>query len=189
MIKRLGVMIAICLWLVACQSSPPLPRAETVSPVPKPDVTKFAYDEIGEHLIDTSVSVSSENNCTETQKTPLADFEEQRLDPETVSAGEQFTHHLVYTVCDPDRDHIINGTLYRNIYLKGRLLHSEPKTIFLKPGRWAINALIEVPAKTKPGIYTLKTEFIGKAFGNHKIKLIKQTDFEVQGSYPSSISK
>ncbi len=179
--KHLGAIIAICLWLVACHSSPPLPKAEVQSPVTRPDVGQPESDRLGERLIDTSVHVSTEDNaCLETPKVPWVDFEEQRLDPATVTAGEKFNHQLVYVVCDPDPEHIIEGTLYRNIYRNGRLLHREPKPIYLKPGRWAINAQIGVPAKSKSGTYTLKTEFIGKASEKRKIRLSKQIDFEVK---------
>lgn len=179
--KRLSAIIAICLWLVACHSSPPLPKAEVQSPVVRFDVGQSENDRVGERLIDTSVRVSTEDDaCVEPSKTPRVDFEEQRLDPATVNAGEKFTHQLVYVVCDPHPEHIIEGMLYRNIYHKGRLLHREPKPVYLKPGRWAINAQIGVPAKSKPGTYTLKTEFVGKASGNRKITLSKQIDFEVE---------
>lgn len=181
--KRLGAITAICLWLVACQSSPTLPKPKPVvqSPVTKVDVGQSENDRVGERLIDTSVRVSTEDDvCVNRPNTPWVDFEEQRLDPPTVAAGEHFNYQLVYVVCDPDPEHIIEGTLFRNIYRKGRLLHREPKPIYLKPGRWAINAQIGVPAKSKSGTYTLKTEFIGKASGKRKIRLSKQIDFEVQ---------
>lgn len=179
--KRLSAIIAICLWLVACHSSPPLPKAEVQSPKTRLDFGQSENDRVGERLIDTSTHVSTEDHaCVENPKTPWVEFEEQRLDPATVAAGEYFNYQLVYVVCDPDPEHIIEGTLYRNIYRKGRLLHRQPKPIYLKPGRWAINAKIGVPAKSKSGTYTLKTEFIGKASGKRKIRLSKQIDFEVQ---------
>ncbi|MGZ4959106.1 MAG: hypothetical protein ACXV7J_07635 [Methylomonas sp.] len=149
-------------------------------PVILPEAAGSKNVQIGEHLIDTAAWVSTEEGCAETPETPWADFEQQRIDPQTVSAGEKFNHQLVYVVCDSDPEHIIEGTLYRNIYHNGYLLHREPKPVYLKPGRWTINALIGVPAKSKPGTYTLKTEFIGKTVGKQKTRLSKQIDFEVQ---------
>jgi len=173
--NRLIMIIAMSLCLVACQTSPP--KVET--PVAKQEVSKPENDQTGEHLIAAAALVSTETDCMNAKKTPVADFTEQELNPDSVLAGEKFTHRLVYTVCESDPENVIEGTLYRKIYRKSQLLHSEPKPFTLKPGRWAVNALIEVPTKSKPGSYTLKTEFIGKASGKHKIKLTKQTEFEV----------
>jgi len=171
-------MIGITLFAAACQSPAP-PKVET--PAIKPAAAKPETDQIGEHMIADAAQLLTENQCQEAKSAPLANFEDQRLIPAAVVAGEKFTHHLVYAVCDADPAHVIEGTLYRKIFLKGRLLHSEPVPFLLKPGRWAVNALIEVPAKSKPGAYTLKTEFIGKGSGKQKIKLAEQSAFEVRG--------
>lgn len=174
--NRRIIIVTMCLGLAACQTSPPKVVA---TPVAKHEISKPENERTGEHLIAAAALVSAETDCMNIKKTPVADFTEQELNPDSVLAGEKFTHHLIYTVCDSDPENVIEGTLYRKIYRGSQLLHSEPKPFVLKPGRWAVNALIEVPAKSKPGSYTLKTEFIGKASRKHKIKLTKQTEFEV----------
>lgn len=162
------------LLLTACKTDPP--KEPVVEPVVQQEPAK---DVVGESLIDSSDAVLTEQKCTKTKRRPLAFIEDQQIDPPSVTLGQNFIHGFVYTVCAQDPDQWVSGKLYRKIFFKGKLIHSEPKPFDLKPGRWSVKARIEVPPSAKPGNYSLKTEFVGRAKNKRKIRFMKATEFEI----------
>ncbi|BBA36129.1 hypothetical protein sS8_4199 [Methylocaldum marinum] len=138
-----------------------------------------AKDVVGESLIDSSDAVLTEKQCAKTKRRPLAFIEDQQIDPPAVVLGQSFIHDFVYTVCAQSPSQWVSGKLYRKIFFKGKLIHSEPQPFDLKPGRWSVKARIEVPPSAKPGNYSLKTEFVGRAKNKRKIRFMKATEFEI----------
>lgn len=168
------ILALCCLVLAACESSPP----REVVPAAQPETKESNADKVGEYLITEAAGVWTEYDCGGSKYLPVAYLEDQQLTPQRMAAGTQFVHHFVYVLCPANPDHSITGTLFRKIYLKGRLVHSGRQSFDLRPGRWGVNAIIEVPKHSKPGTYTLQTEFIGRA-PTKRIVLIKNTEFEV----------
>lgn len=165
----------LCLALVACKSSPP----KAVVPVVPPETQESKADKVGEFLISSAENVWTEYDCGAAKFLPFSFLEEQRLTPEAVAAGARLTHHFTYVLCPGSPDKTYAGTLYRKIYYKGRRIYDGPQSFELKPGRWEVNAVIEVPEKSKPGTYTLQTEFVGRASKKKEIMLIKKSEFKV----------
>lgn len=165
----------LCLALVACKSTPP---KEVVSVVP-PETQESNADKVGEFLIASAEDVWTEYDCGAAKALPFSFLEEQRLTPEAVVAGAQLTHHFTYVLCSGSPDKTYTGTLYRKIYYKGRRIYDGSQAFELKPGRWEVNAIIEVPKQARLGTYTLGTEFIGRASKKKEIMLIKKGEFKV----------
>lgn len=164
------------LLLTACQSEPP--KVQVVEPEIEPTPVK-EEEIVGESLITASDVVLNDPICAKAKRRPTAFIEDQQVDPSTVALGQHFIHSLVYAVCASDPDEPVSGKLYRKIFFKGKLIHSEPKAFDLKPGRWSVKARIDVPSNAKPGDYSLKTEFVGLTKSKRKVKLGKITKFKV----------
>jgi hypothetical protein len=162
-----------------CSSPVPTPPPPTVAAA-KP--AERIQNKAGEFLVTPYDRIANDIFCVGAKRFPEAAFEQQTITPETLAPGQQFTHTLVYTVCAKDLEQFVGGTLYRKIYMGNRLVHSEPKPLDLKPGRWKLNALIEVPEASKTGTYELRTEFVAKSGSKNRIRLRTSGKFEVSGS-------
>ncbi len=169
---RLPNILLLCLLLAACQSPPP--KAEAPAAKPKPE-----QDKLGEYPIDPASKVWADYDCAQAKYLPLAFLEHQKLNPDTIAAGGEFVHRMVYALCPAVPDQPLKGTLYRRIYFNGRLVHNAPEPFELKPGRFGVNAIIKVPEQSKPGAYKLQVEFTGFSSKKHKVKITEETQFEV----------
>lgn len=165
------------LTLGAC--SAPAPTAPPATPTSVSPKLTQGVDKAGEFLLTPYHRLTNELLCVGAKHWPEAAFDQQTISPETVESGQQFTHTLVYTVCGKDLEQFVGGTLYRKIYLGNRLIHSEPKPLDLKPGRWQLKALIEVPQGSRAGVYELRTEFVARGVAKRRIQLRASSKFEV----------
>jgi hypothetical protein len=113
-------------------------------------------------------AVSEEYDC-ENQKKPFFLIEKNDLLPRKVTAGSDFGHRLVYIMCPNHSTEVVEGRLSRRIRFKGAPVLEKTDPIYeLKPGRWAVNAIVHLPDKAEPGIYAYELEFESKSLDFEK---------------------
>ena len=103
--------------------------------------------------------VWKEYDC-ENQKRPFFVIEENDLLPEKVRAGSDFGHRLVYVMCPEHPTEVVQGELSRRIRFKGVPIAEKTDPIYeIRPGRWAVNAIVHLPEGAERGIYAYELEF------------------------------
>jgi len=177
-----GILITaglLAALLEGCTATtPPVPSAVS-KPAPQP--AESGATKAGETLLQDHERIANDIACVNARRFPAPTIEEQQIEPAVIAPGQQFTQTLIYSVCAQDLEQFVSGMLYRKIYFRGHLVHSEPKPIDLKPGRWKLTAVIEVPEQSKPGTYELRTEFLGGGERTRKpVRLKQSSKFEVQ---------
>lgn len=116
----------------------------------------------GEKLLQNPDTVWKEHNCDQI-RLPLVAVEENELIPPMLKPGEDFNHHLVYSMCPARPSEVYPGDLYRIIYYKGEKVFEDVSRNFeFKPGKWSVDAFINIPAQANPGIYSLEVRFMAK---------------------------
>jgi hypothetical protein len=103
--------------------------------------------------------VWKEYDC-ENQKRPFFIIEKNDLLPEKVTAGSDFGHQLVYVMCPERSTEVVQGELSRRIRFKGVPIVEKTDPIYeIRPGRWAVNAIVHLPEEAEHGIYAYELEF------------------------------
>jgi hypothetical protein len=115
----------------------------------------------GEDLADFPEVVWEEYDCG-SQKLPFLIIERNELVPPKLRSGGEFNHRLVYVMCPVHPTEVVKGTLETRIRFKGTpiLVDTQPGWE-LKPGRWIVDAAVELPENAEPGIYTYELQFVG----------------------------
>jgi hypothetical protein len=115
----------------------------------------------GEVLTTFPEEVWKEYDC-DSQKRPFFIIEKNELSLQTVIAGSDFGHRMVYVMCPVLPTQVVEGTLATRIRYKGAPIVNQNDTHFeIKPGRWTIDAVVHLPEHAKPGIYAYELEFEG----------------------------
>jgi len=106
--------------------------------------------------------VWEEYDC-ETQKRPFFIVEENELVPPRVKPGGEFNHRMVYVMCPPGPTEVVTGKLSTRIRFKGSpILHSVEDGYEILPGRWVVDAFVEIPENAEPGVYAYEVAFSGR---------------------------
>jgi hypothetical protein len=119
--------------------------------------------EQGAQLAAFPEEVAREYGCSE-RPLPFLAVERSELVPPRVHAGGEFNHRLVYSLCPARPTEVAAGRLVEAIRFRGEILHSKVRPDFeLRPGRWVLDAFIEVPSGAAPGVYAYEIRFEGGA--------------------------
>ena len=141
-------------WQETDQPPTTTPEAAPAQGVKAPP--QAAAPQVGSQQVQDGPSVWKEYRC-ETKTLPFIVLERNEIPLSIVQPGEGFRHSFVYALCPAEPSKSVEVTLNRTILSKGRVvLRDTVKQFELKPGRWAVNALVNVPAQAKPGAYELQ---------------------------------
>lgn len=112
----------------------------------------------GEQLWAFPEKVWAQYDCG-AQKLPFFEIERFELHPKRVKPGEKFAHRLVYVLCAETATSVVTGRLQTRIMYKGKPIVSRDETYDLKPGRWGVDAFVELPASAEMGVYAFELDF------------------------------
>lgn len=113
--------------------------------------------------------VWDEYDC-ETQKRPFFIVEKNELVPPRVKAGGEFNHRMIYVMCPPGPTEVVSGRLSTRIRFKGDpIVHSTEEDYEILPGRWVVDAFVEIPEGAEPGVYAYEVAFKGRGLQFEKI--------------------
>lgn len=158
-----ALLLAACSYMPTLEPSAALlPGQEPTQPpttTPAPTVQgvkaplQTAAPQVGSQQVQDGPSVWKEYRCG--MKTlPFIVLERNEISLAIVLPGEEFRQSFVYALCPAKPTKPVEVTLSRTIVSKGRMvLRDTVKHFKLKPGRWAVNALVNVPPQAKPGAY------------------------------------
>lgn len=120
-----------------------------------------ALREPGERLSDFPEEVWEEYDCG-AQKRPFFVIERNELVPPRVKAGGRFAHRLVYAMCPTRPTGVVPGRLLTRIRFRGDPIVRETDDAYeLKPGRWVVDAEVQLPPDAEPGVYAYEVAFQG----------------------------
>jgi hypothetical protein len=120
--------------------------------------------------------VWEEYDC-ETQKRPFFIIEKNELVPPKVKTGGEFNHRMVYVMCPVRTTGVVAGRLSTRIRFKGDAIVDNTDDAYeIKPGRWIVDAFVEIPGDAEPGVYAYEVEFTGGdlAFDKSLTFLVKE---------------
>ncbi|HPU53572.1 MAG TPA: hypothetical protein PK359_18570 [Burkholderiaceae bacterium] len=110
----------------------------------------------GEQQRADAPSVARELGCTP-RSGPQVRLDSHEVLPSRPTAGREINHRLVYSACGVGTG--ATGTLSRKVSHRGRALFEDSERFTLKPGRFAVDAFIGVPAQAQPGVYRIEARF------------------------------
>jgi hypothetical protein len=143
---KLGSLV-LCLALAGC--------ASTLAFVERP------FRKPGERLRDLPEQVWQQYDC-DTRTLPFFALEQVELHPQRLRAGGTFAHRMVYALCPPEPTAVVTGILHTRIKHRGTTLVDQGDPQYdLKPGRWVVDAFVELPPTAEIGVYALEIEFEG----------------------------
>jgi len=123
-------------------------------------VQKAVRDE-GARLAEFPEAVAEEYGC-DRRRLPFFAIERSELVPPRVPAGGEFNHRLVTVLCPAHPTEVEVGRLVEGIRFRGRILHGETRERFeIRPGRWVLDAFVELPPDAEPGVYAYELRFEG----------------------------
>src|SRR5512135_2490266 len=126
------------------------------------DEVKSRWRTPGDHLLEPPEGLAQAYHC-DSQPFPFLLIEANELAPATLEAGREFNHHLVYFLCPTPRAEVMTGTLSRRLYYQGQVVFEDLSQGFtFKPGKWSVDAFIEVPPTATAGVYSLQWRFDSK---------------------------
>jgi hypothetical protein len=117
----------------------------------------------GERIADLPEQVWEEYDCSH-RALPFFKIERTELVPNRLRPGQEFDHRLVYVLCPERPTEVTQGSLDTRILFRGRPIVSEHDPSYeLRPGRWIVDAFVEVPAQAEVGVYSMELEFASSA--------------------------
>lgn len=129
----------------------------------------------GERLEHFPEVVWKEYDCDK-QKRPFFKIEQNDIVPPRVEAGGEFAHRMIYVMCPARPTGVVSGRLMTRIRFRGDpIVRETTETYDLKPGRWVVDAEIELPVDAEPGIYAFEV-----AFDSRQVEFEKRLTFVVQ---------
>lgn len=141
------------------------------------DTTRMSLREPGEQLRDLPDAVAEEYACAE-RELPHVEIESNELLPKRLQPGGELNHRLIYAMCPKSPTDVVRGRLLTRIRHRGEAFVIEEIDDYeLKPGRWIIDAFVELPTDAVDGVYALEVVFLSKA-----LSFEKSVTFAVQGS-------
>lgn len=113
----------------------------------------------GEKLVSPADVVWKERNCARLQR-PYIDIDLNEVLPSRVTAGEEFNHRMIYSMCPIRTAEVVVGDLSRRILFKGNTVFEDVSRRFeIRPGKWQLDAFIGIPAAAPAGAYSLEVAF------------------------------
>lgn len=117
---------------------------------------KLAYEKAivagrapGEKLLSTYEDVSKGEECKEGRGLRI---KEDVIKPSVLSKGERLNHRIVYVLCEKSS---IRGVIVRMVEREKTVLMRDRTDYEFKPGKWVVDAFIEVPVDVREGSYTM----------------------------------
>jgi hypothetical protein len=130
-------------------------------------VTK-AFREEGVVNLSFPEEVWKEYDC-DNQKRPFFIIEDNELVPPKVEAGNDFNHRLVYVMCPANPTEVAAGVLATRIHFEGDVIvDARDESYEIKPGRWVVDAFVEIPENAEPGVYAYEIDFSGEGLAFSK---------------------
>ena len=145
-----AVSLVLSLTLAGC-NTPPARKLEDVI-----QDLKFKNRTRGDQQRADAAVVAREMGCT-ARSGPQVRLDSHEVLPLRPTAGREINHRLVYSACGVGAG--VSGTLTRTVSYRGRELFEDSERFTLKPGRWAVDAFIGVPAQAQPGVYRIDARF------------------------------
>jgi len=129
----------------------------------------------GERMILPPKTVWGKASCEEHDIAHLV-VEQYQVIPVLVRPGSSFSQRLIYSLCTNERGDEILGKLYTRIYFRGESIITDIDSNYaMKPGKWRIDRIIDIPQKATPGVYSIEMEFISS-----KLRFKEQENFIVK---------
>jgi hypothetical protein len=142
-----------------------------------PEPIERPFRKPGVRLEQFPEDVSSEYNCA-SQKLPWFKLEKLEIWPKHLQAGEELGHRLVYSLCTAKPTAVVTGKLEtRIIYLGEAIVRDTDVKYDLRPGRWVVDVMVQVPPTAPDGLYALELEFKGGG-----VKFAGNETFWVEGA-------
>jgi hypothetical protein len=122
----------------------------------------------GEHLSDFPEAVWEEYDCA-TQRRPFFVIERNELLPPRVKAGGSFGHRMIYAMCPERPTGVVSGRLHTRIRFRGDpIVRDTTEDYEVKPGRWVVDAEVQLPEDAEPGVYAYEVSFEGRRLSFEK---------------------
>jgi len=122
-----------------------------------------AFREEGVVNVSFPEEVWKEYDCAN-QKRPFFIIEANELVPPKVDAGDEFNHRMIYVMCPARPTEVVAGRLSTRIRFKGdAIVDARDDSYEIMPGRWVVDAFVEVPESAQPGVYAYEVEFAADA--------------------------
>jgi hypothetical protein len=122
---------------------------------------KKALRQQGARLEAFPEQVAAQYDCAE-RNLPFFKIERSEVVPPRVRSGGEFNHRMVTVLCPARATEVERGRLLQSIRFRGDVVHREETRHFeIRPGRWVVDAFVDVPADTEPGVYAYELHFEG----------------------------
>ena len=129
----------------------------------------------GEQLTTFPDVVWAEYDCDK-KKRPFFAVERNELMPRQIKPGGDFNHRMVYVMCPKRSTEVVKGLLRTRVRFKGRpIVRQADEGYEIKPGRWTIDSLIQLPEAAEPGVYAYEVQF-----KSPKLRFAKSLTFVVR---------
>lgn len=117
----------------------------------------------GETLEALPERVAEEYDCDRIPR-PFVRLESSEIVPDRVSAGGAVNHRMVYALCPARPTDVVRGALETRILHAGRVVVRDRDAQYeLRPGRWIVDATVEIPDAASDGVYAIEVVFESKA--------------------------
>ncbi|MBS1107037.1 MAG: hypothetical protein H6Q91_2539 [Deltaproteobacteria bacterium] len=131
----------------------------------------------GEKLEALPERVAEEYGCDRVAR-PFLRLERSEIVPARVAAGDAVNHRMVYALCAARPTDVVRGALETRILHEGRTLGRDRDLGYeLKPGRWVVDATVEIPSAAQDGIYAIEV-----VFESQSVRFRDEKSFAVAGS-------
>jgi hypothetical protein len=131
----------------------------------------------GEKLEALPERVAEEYGCANVQR-PFFKLERNEVVPERVAPGDAVNHRLVYALCAQRPTDVVRGALEtRIVHEGGTVVADRTPDYALKPGRWVVDATVEIPEAARDGLYAIEVVFESKA-----VRFREERSFAVVGA-------
>ena len=142
--------LALAVSLAGCDTPPVRKLEDAIQDLHFKNRTR------GEQQRGDATVVAREMGCT-ARSGPQVRLDTHEVLPSRPTAGREINHRLVYSACGIGAG--VTGTLTRKVSHRGRELFEDSERFTLRPGRWAVDAFIGVPAQAQPGVYRIDARF------------------------------
>ncbi len=111
----------------------------------------------GQKLLARLAATQSVEDCGN-RDLPFFRVLESNVEPGRLAPGDRFSHRLVYALCPAEPAAQLTATVTREVRgSAGVVLADKADGLRLRPGTWASDEELAVPANTDPGAYTVTT--------------------------------